>query len=380
MGYYDILRQRATLGGEKLTLLVKPGLVAWGEVEMATGLLAESAAESVEFGAGARVLVLEGGTGALAAWAARRGARVDVCDDSLVAGRLMRAMLDLHGIAGVTVHDAPFPPPAWAGRSISPCCHSQGPGLYQACSARRRRPSSRAGGCTWPGRTAPGPRAIIQDAAAILAARRPSRPRAATGSGWPCGWPTARRAVAGTVLRVRGAGAAPVRRAGSFQPRVAGRGHPRLVETLDGRLCAGCRVLDVGCGSGAIGRHAARLGAAAVDLIDASRLAGACAGRGIQENRLGDTCRAWASDLYSDVPGPAYDLILSNPPVHAGHAVDTDAATELIAGAKARLATGGRLRIVANAFLSYDRLLREVFGAARVVAEDARYRVLEGKC
>jgi 16S rRNA (guanine1207-N2)-methyltransferase len=136
----------------------------------------------------------------------------------------------------------------------------------------------------------------------------------------------------------------------------------------------------VGCGSGAIGLHAARLGAAAVDLIDASRLAVACAGRGIDENRLGDTCRAWASDLYSDVPGPAYDLILSNPPFHVGHAVDTDAATELIAGAKARLATGGRLRIVANAFLSYDRLLREVFGAARVVAEDARYRVLEGKC
>lgn len=382
MGYYDILRQRATLGGEKLTLLVKPGLVAWGEVEMATGLLAESAAESVEFGGGARVLVLEGGTGALAAWAARRGARVDVCDDSLVAGRLMRAMLDLNGIAGVTVHDAPFPPPGLGGTfDLALLPIPKGRAYTQALLGTAAAALKPGGRLYLAGPNSAGAKAIIQDAAGILgrAATLQTKGRNRVGlavrlaNGAPC--PSLEQFYEFEALGLR-LFSAP----GVFSREALDEGTQRLVETLDGRLCAGRRVLDVGCGSGVIGLYAAKLGAAAVDLVDASWLAVACAARGVDENRLGDTCRAWASDLYSDVPGPAYDLILSNPPFHAGHAVDTDAATELIAGAKSRLTSGGRLRIVANAFLPYDRLLREVFGAAHVVAEDARYRVLEGKC
>jgi 16S rRNA (guanine1207-N2)-methyltransferase len=136
----------------------------------------------------------------------------------------------------------------------------------------------------------------------------------------------------------------------------------------------------VGCGSGVIGLYAAQLGAAAVDMVDASRLAVASAQQGIQGNDLPAACRAWASDLYTDVPDDGYDYILSNPPFHAGHAVDTEAAQALIAGARDRLVEGGVLRLVANVFLPYERLVREVFGAGktRIVVEDARYRVIEG--
>jgi 16S rRNA (guanine1207-N2)-methyltransferase len=51
----------------------------------------------------------------------------------------------------------------------------------------------------------------------------------------------------------------------------------------------------------------------------------------------------------------------------------------LILEAGAWLAGGGRLVIVANAFLRYDRLLREQFTRVRTVAENNRYAVWEAK-
>lgn len=71
-----------------------------------------------------------------------------------------------------------------------------------------------------------------------------------------------------------------------------------------------------------------------------------------------------------------YDLILCNPPFHSGQSVDTGAAAEVIRGAREHLTRGGTLRLVANRFLPYDRLLREGFGACAVLREDGRFRVL----
>jgi 16S rRNA (guanine1207-N2)-methyltransferase len=154
-------------------------------------------------------------------------------------------------------------------------------------------------------------------------------------------------------------------------------GSAHLLRTVDAALCGGRRVLDVGCGAGVLGLTAATLGAASVQLIDAHPLAVLCAQHNIAANGL-HHCRANASDLYSDVTD-TFDLIVSNPPFHLGHAVDMAAATALIVGARQHLAAGGLLRIVCNAFLPYEPLLTQTFGAAQVVYSDERYKVLQAR-
>jgi len=377
MGYYDMTRQRVTLDGLRIVFHAKAGLESWAEVETAVSLLAENA----DVQPGARVLLLESGTGALAVWAAQRGGEVHCYDDSLIAARLTRETLAANAVTA-TVHEAPCPAGgtsdlfdvallvipkgrAYTRALLGAACHALKPGgrLYLA------------------GPNPAGAKSVVKDAGLILGRSATIRTRA--------------RNRVGVAVRLAGAmGAATPREAyhefeaaglrlfgmpGVFSWEELDDGTGHLLDTLDAALCAGRRVLDIGCGYGVLGLAAARYGAAAVDLVDSSWLALDCAGHGIQANGLGAVCRAWASDLYSDVGPEPYDLILSNPPFHAGHAVDTEAAAELIGGARERLAPGGRLRLVANLFLPYDRLLADVFGAeqVRAVYEGPRYRVLE---
>lgn len=82
------------------------------------------------------------------------------------------------------------------------------------------------------------------------------------------------------------------------------------------------------------------------------------------------------TDVFSDVPG-RYDLIVSNPPFHAGAGTDYRTVEAFIKEAPVRLNHGGRLRIVANRFLKYPPLLQAAFGDFTVVSEDGRYRVYE---
>lgn len=77
------------------------------------------------------------------------------------------------------------------------------------------------------------------------------------------------------------------------------------------------------------------------------------------------------------IPAPSgggYDLIVSNPPFHAGARTTTSTANALLRGAFEVLAPGGQLLVVANRFLPYDRVLDEL-GRTEIVAEDGRYRI-----
>lgn len=140
-------------------------------------------------------------------------------------------------------------------------------------------------------------------------------------------------------------------------------------------LSGGERVLDVGCGSGVIGLVAARRGAGWIDCVDAKLLAVAAAERNLTRNSVTNG-RALPSDVYDAVRGERYDLVVSNPPFHRGKALGQEVAQRLIAEAPAMLSPGGRLLLVANAFLPYDNAMRRVFSRVETVAATRQYRVL----
>lgn len=143
------------------------------------------------------------------------------------------------------------------------------------------------------------------------------------------------------------------------------------------KIHAGCKVLDVGCGFGMIGLFAATHGASWVDLIDNDLLAIASSKETLAINQIYNTS-VYPSDLLDRVYTNKYDLILSNPPFHAGHAVDYQIAEAIIRQSYQALNPGGQLCIVANRFIPYDRIINAIFGNVLCLAESGRFHVLSG--
>ncbi len=111
---------------------------------------------------------------------------------------------------------------------------------------------------------------------------------------------------------------------------------------------------DLGCGYGIIGLFAALHGATSVDLIDSNLIAIHAAEENIRRYNL-NLVRAFASDVLGSAAEKRYDLILSNPPFHSGREVDYQIAEEFIRQSRLALQPGGKLIIVANRFIRYER-------------------------
>jgi len=163
---------------------------------------------------------------------------------------------------------------------------------------------------------------------------------------------------------------------GVFSHGQLDEGTGALLAHLDAGRVTFKKALDFGCGAGVIGAalKLARPGKK-VDLVDSNVMALEAARQTLKANSFGADC-VWASDVFSDVPR-RYDLIVSNPPYHAGLMTDFSVTERLIREANQHLTRSGRLVIVTNAFGKYAPHLRQHFGRVRMAGKKGHYRIIE---
>ena len=133
-------------------------------------------------------------------------------------------------------------------------------------------------------------------------------------------------------------------------------------------------VLDFACGAGVIGASIAkRHPHTRVTLLDNNAMAlKGCEGT-LRVNGLHGTLLA--SDGLSELEG-SFDLIVSNPPVHAGVKTETSMSMRLLDTVHDHLRPGGRLILVANIHLPYEKWLAQRFRRCRQLASNERFKVI----
>ena len=150
---------------------------------------------------------------------------------------------------------------------------------------------------------------------------------------------------------------------GVFAHRELDEGSRLLIEAM--RISPTARVLDWGCGYGAIGVVAAKLATRGhVTLIDVDIRAARLAQRNLEANGV-TNADVILGDALTDLPPKSrYDAVVSNPPTHSGREV-LDA---MVAGAYKALRPRGQLYLVINRLLSLRREVDGIFGGSETAA------------
>ncbi len=136
------------------------------------------------------------------------------------------------------------------------------------------------------------------------------------------------------------------------------------------------RVLDLGCGAGYLGLHALRRWPVTQAwFVDADARAVAATRRNLMALRLGERATVVWWDVAEPLPAAGFDLVLCNPPCHAGKANDHTTAQAMFRHALAGLAPAGRLLVVANRQLPYEHHLAAL-GTVDIPVEQAGFKIL----
>lgn len=152
-------------------------------------------------------------------------------------------------------------------------------------------------------------------------------------------------------------------------------GTAMLLRTCDFR--PGASLLDLGSGCGVVGAVANRAGSH-VTAVDDHLLAVACTELTLRHSAP-DFNSTYPSDLFESIDDLKFDHIVCNPPFHEKFADARAWTPRMLQGAKSHLNAHGRLTVVGNLFLGYDKLLKETFADTEVLAQDGSFMVVESR-
>lgn len=166
---------------------------------------------------------------------------------------------------------------------------------------------------------------------------------------------------------------------GMFAHKKADPGSKLLAECLPSGLTGSAA--DFGAGWGYLSAALLRSspGLASLELFEADFSALQAARLNI-EPLAGSTRLAfhWA-DLLQEQPARRFDLIVMNPPFHAGRAAEPDIGAGMIAAASKALKPGGHLYMVANRNLPYEKTLKASFARAEEIRNEDGYKVIHAR-
>ncbi|MCI4349198.1 MAG: methyltransferase [Thermoplasmata archaeon] len=138
------------------------------------------------------------------------------------------------------------------------------------------------------------------------------------------------------------------------------------------------RILDLGCGWGAIGIAAAKLAVSGhVVLTDVNRRAVLLTRTNIRRNRIVNA-EVRSGRGFAPVEGETFDVIATNPPYHAGR----ELILEWLARAPDHLTPAGRLLLVgkgSQGIRFYQAWLTERWATVEVLGRGGGYRVIEAR-
>jgi 16S rRNA (guanine1207-N2)-methyltransferase len=144
------------------------------------------------------------------------------------------------------------------------------------------------------------------------------------------------------------------------------------------RIENGETVIDLGCGAGILGVAASRWSPMGqILMLDADADAIRCAARTAAQAGCRNVV-VRASDVASAAAGERANVVVSNPPFHLGKGTELAIPRAFIEQAYAHLAPGGRLYLVANRTLPYERLIAECFGEVLTAHDGRRFKVIGG--
>ena len=388
--YYTWQTFEATLAGEAIRWAGKPGLGAWNEIGPAARLLAEG----LPVGPGQRVLDLRCGVCVCGMLAARRGADVTLCDDSIVAVKAARRTLELNGVQGQVIHgivgetvesvlaqSVAQPAPTIPSFDVVLLDVPRGREWVRHLLSVAARVLKPGGRLLLAGPTRGGIKGSIEDASEIVGPCQVMRIKAGhrlavaeKNVGQAANVSHNQQVCEATVHRQ------PVRFAtgpGVFSRGELDVGTRALMETMVIHL--GDTVLDLGCGCGVVGAVAAQT-ARRVVLVDHSAAALAASRATLELNGVTNG-EVLASDCAEAVCDRRFDVVATNPPFHQGLGVEFDVAQQFVRdAARVLVKEGGRLYLVANRFIRYERVMGNLFSQVKTAYEDKRFRVLEAVC
>jgi 16S rRNA G1207 methylase RsmC len=160
-------------------------------------------------------------------------------------------------------------------------------------------------------------------------------------------------------------------RPGVFSHRSLDLGARALINVME--IAPGAKVLDLGCGSGAVALAAAfRADHVQVVGLDSNPRAVECTARGAALNELTTVQAILNADGEAPQPG-SYDLVLGNPPYYSDYQI----AEIFLQGAIRALKPGGKVLMVCKAHEWYDERMPQLFADVEV-RQEKQYFIASG--